>query len=168
LRVPAEREVGVDSLFQRCDPQLGESLDFYAVETFQLDVRERTPPPQRERLGQRGGGCGGITRSERFATTTGERNKAVAVKLFRRDRELVAVRAGDDERTALGVAKRFAKGRHVNVQRVNRGGRRALAPQLVREMVERDAFVRVEEQRREQRPLLPAAEREHTFAVPDR
>jgi hypothetical protein len=166
--VPAEREVGVDSLFVRRDPQLRESLHFDAVETFQLDIRERAPAPQRESFCQRGRGGGLITGRERFATASGEREKTAAVELRGLERDFVAIGAGDDERAAVRVAERFAESRYVNVQRVNRGRGRALAPQLVREMVERDAFVGVKEQGSEQRALLPAAEREHTFAVPDR
>ena len=59
---------------------------------------------------------------------------------------------------AVRIGKRLPETRDVRLQRLRRGRRRALAPEIVDERVLRHDLVRAQEQRGEQRALLGAAE----------
>ena len=75
-------------------------------------------------------------------------------------------RAAHRHPTATG-AQDLADPRHVHLQRVLRGSGRALAPQLVGQAVKRDSLRRVDQQQRENGPLLRAAERKRLATSDD-
>ena len=59
-RVPAEREVGLDPLLERREPQLLEPLDGRARERLVGEVGERRPAPELERLAEQRGRRAGV------------------------------------------------------------------------------------------------------------
>src|SRR6185369_6686856 len=52
LGVPAERQVGVDPLLQRYQPQILQTPGLRTRERLVGELCERRPPPQRERLAE--------------------------------------------------------------------------------------------------------------------
>ena len=58
------------------------------------------------------------------------------------------------------IPERLTQARDVHPDRLGRGRRRSLAPQLLDESIERDRLSPVDEQDGEERPLLRAAQRQ--------
>ena len=87
--------------------------------------------------------------------------EAVQVEPAGRDVQHVARRARDEHRVAAAVrAERLAEPRDVDLERVAGGGGRVVGPQLLDQPIAGHDAVGLQQQDREQRPLLGAAERE--------
>ena len=153
--MPAERELGVDPLLERREPELLEPLDGRLGERLVGEVGERRPAPELERLAQQGGrGCGVVARVGRArpppAGARSGRGRAP-----RRGLEDVAGRPRLDR---VGRAERAPELRHLALNLRDRGHGRPSCPEVVGELLDGDDPVRVQEQDRERRALPRPAE----------
>ena len=146
LDVLPERVLGVDARLQRRQAHLLQACDLALRERLVLQVGERRPPPQRQRLAQHPR----RRRRRGRARLLDERFEALQVQLPRLDVKHVTRCPGHDD---VG-AERAAEMRDVHLQRLAGGLRRSVAPQLVDEPLGRDHLVAVQEEKRQQRPLL--------------
>ena len=87
--------------------------------------------------------------------------EALEVDLVRIGAEQVAAGLRDDAVAAEGLAQL----RDVHLQRLAGGRRRRVLPKRVDQALARDGAVRLEQEQREQRALLVAAELEHSPVV---
>ena len=115
----AERELRVDPLLDRGEPQLLEPLDLDARERLELEVRKRPALPQRSAARKRLRGRGGVTGRERLASLRDEPLEVLEVELARLDAKQVAGGARDEPRlVADGRARAPCEARDVVAQRV--------------------------------------------------
>ena len=150
--VLAERELDVEPLLERGEPQSGEPVGLGRGGAEQRRVGERRAAEQRERLAQVGGRPRQVTVAAGAAGALDERLEALEVELARLERDGVARGERDDR--LLG-AERAPQLGDVDLQRLVGGGGRLLAPQHVGQALGRDCLVAVgEQERRQQRPLL--------------
>ena len=157
LAVAATREVGLDPLLERDEPQLLEPRDLRLGERLVRQVAQRGTAPERERPAQlvrRGLRLVGPRLAEQAL-------EAVQIELPGIDAEEVAGRARDEP----ALAQLLAEPGHVDLDRLRRGGRRATGPQRVDQPVARHGLVRAQQQDREQATLSTAAEREHGLVL---
>jgi hypothetical protein len=160
LRVPPEREIGIDAILERSEAQLLQPLDVDAGERLERQIGERTAAPQRERLAQPLGGTLRRVRRQRAASFLGQVLEAMEIELAEPHAQEVSRRARQqDAVVASALPERGAQARDVDLQRVCRARRWPLAPQLVDQGVRRNDLVGAEEEDRTQRALLPTAER---------
>ena len=146
LAVPAQLELGVDSLLQRRQPELLEPPDLVLRELVEREVREGGPSPERQRPGDLG--CTILGRpAARLPEQALEPRRINAVGV---DPEHVPGRLGHEELRPDDLAE---LGDEV-LQRGRRRPRGFLAPDLVDQAVGGDDLAGVNEQRREQRALL--------------
>ena len=89
-RVAAERQVGLDALFERQQPELGQPSDLGLRELLVGEVRERRTAPHVERLLEQAAGPPGVIALERLATVGAEALESAGVELVRLDVEYVA------------------------------------------------------------------------------
>ena len=146
LGTRAKREIRLDPLLQGFDAKLLEPCDLGLRPGLVGELGQRLSSPERERLPQhpvrlRRGGSPRV-RDELLEPEQVERPR-IGTKLVRR--------GGGPDHVA---AERPAELRDVLLQDLRRGGGRSSAPQIVDQAVTRHELVRVEEQDREERPLL--------------
>jgi hypothetical protein len=152
--VPAQPQLRVDPLFQHGQAALLQP-GHVGLDRVQRDPVERRTAPQRQRLGEEGGGLlragpgGGVDQPL----------EAVQVQLVRPDLQEVPGCAGDHG-LAIGAPERPAQPGHAALQQVARGSRRLLTPQVIHEPVGGHHAACVEQQYREQRALLRPAQRQ--------
>ena len=137
--------------------QLLEPLDIDARERLELQVRERPAAPQALAVPQHPGRASRVPLLERSPPLGQQPLEAVQVELAGLDVHEVAGRAREEDRVG---AERLAQPRHVDLERVARRRRRVLGPQLLDQAVAGDDPVGLQQQDRQQRALLRAAERE--------
>ena len=125
----AERQVGLDALLQRGEPQLLEPRGLGLREGLVGEVRERRPAPQRERLAEQrarlarvAGVSAAPSRDSRSNRSSVERVRSTAARSPARASRSAPCRAP-------------CAARDVDLQRLGRCRRRPLAPQLVDEPV---------------------------------
>ena len=157
--MPAELELGVDPVLLRRHPQLVEARGLEAREVLFVEVGERGPAPERERLAQQPG----PGRRFRLSCFLQQPLEAVAVDGFALEGEPVAGRLRDEDVPPEHLAQR----RNGVLERAGRRRGRALAPEVGDEPVGGDDLAGPQRERREQRALLPARQRDDAFAVPD-
>ena len=162
-----EAEVGLDPILERRGPELDESGRLEPRE-LAVDVRQGRPVPQRERLPQTHGRLLGLP-AERPPPLVAEALEPREVELPVLDPEHIpgtAGREGLSVRAARSLRlEEPAQRRHVPLQGLDCRRRRPLAPELVDQPVARDGLVRLQEEDREERALLPRAERDEAVAV---
>jgi hypothetical protein len=157
--VAAEREVAVDPVQQRRQPQLVELRHLVAPARLELETGQRRATPERERSAETLG-CGlELTLRGTFARACNEQLHAVGIELVRRHLQAVAAGRGRD-RISAGAAERLANFREVDVDRLVRSRRRRFPPQIVDQALARDELVRIQEQNAEDEPLLHCPERD--------
>ena len=125
-----EREVDLDALLDGGQLELGEPGDLGRAASAELHVRERPTPEEGERLAPGPGRAVSIARLPRGARPRAERLEAREVELLGVDPDRVAGRARDDR---LLSAERAAQLGEMHLERLGRGGRRIVSPQLVDE-----------------------------------
>ena len=156
LGVESELEVGVDPPLEREQTLLLQLRPLRASKRV-AKIRERLAAPQRERLPQR---LGGLRRIAPIHTCH-QLFEAHVVELLRVNLDDVAGSTSDD-----GVPTEcLAQLGDVDLKRCSRGFRWRRVPELVDQAIAWDDPVCVQQQEREQRPLLRAAERNVLPAV---
>ena len=154
--VPAERELGIDPVLDRCKTQLGQAPPLALREQPRRQVVERRPTPERKRLLEQNERPFELAAAERIARLAREPLEAVQIDVVVGDAQHVA---GRGRLHALGPDD-LAELRDVPVQRRGRGLGRLAAPDELDQPLARHDLVRMHEERREERALPGAAERE--------
>ena len=147
LVMAARRQVGVDPILQRRQPQLLQTGDLALRERLPLQIGQRLPPPQRQRITQPGRPITGIVPRTR---PLDQRLKPRHVDLIRRRAQQIPRRPRPDPLSPQQLAQR----RHMPVQRVLRATRRILTPQRLDQLRARDHLTTTQQQQRQQRTLL--------------
>jgi hypothetical protein len=159
LGVSTKCEIRVDPLLEDGQTALFELLDYRLRERLECQLRERRTPPQSEcfaeLVGTRGVRC--------VASFLHEALEAAEVDVLGRYVEDVPGITGEQELRPESAAEL----RDAVVQRAFRRPRRLFAPQRVEETVDRNHFAGVEEEQREQRPLLLTWQRHKPTVVAD-
>ena len=166
LRTAAEREVGVDAVLERHEPQLLQAPDLGLAERLVGEIGERAPAPERERLAQRARrrvGVAGRARGRQQAL------EPVQVEPVLRDPQLVARRAGHED--AVAVAGRGRLEHPPEPRDRHREGLQRVAPpragpELLDQPFAGHRLAGVQQQQRQQRPLLDAPDGELPAADP--
>ena len=149
----AERQVGLDSVFERVQAQLLEPADLVLGEGLVGEVRQRRPTPETQRLPQGLRGAAVITALDCLAPRSGEALKPIGIDLVGVGLERVAPATGDEH----ALAELLAQVGDVDLHGLGRGLGRALAPELVDDPVDRDDLAPMKQQDREHRALPGSA-----------
>ncbi len=162
-RVASERKLGFDPLLDRAHPELPESQPFRVGERRRVEVRQRRPAPERERLREQRRCTLRIAVGKRLAPLSREPLEAAEVDFATVELEDVAGSAGED----TVRAKRLPQPRDVALQggRCRLGG--TIAPDVVDQAVARDDLVRMQDEQRQERALLRPAQRRDAAVVFD-
>ncbi len=148
----AERQVGVDPVLERIQTRLVEARRLDLRERLVGELAERRAPPERERFVQQLGRAAVLVASERPPSLAGEPAEATRVEPIGIEREAIAAPAGLDH----AVAERLAEIRDVDLDRLRRGGRSALAPDRVDQAIGGDDLTALQRQHRENGARLRA------------
>ena len=159
LVVAAERQLSVDAILDRRETELLEPGDLALRECLASQLGQRLPAPERKRLAQAGRPLARIVALSRLRD---QRLEPGDVDLAGRDPQEIAGRARPDP---IG-ADQLAQGGDVPVQRGLRGSGRLLAPQRLDQLSAGHHLLAMQQQHREQRPLL-GARRGHVAATLD-
>ena len=147
LEMAAGRQVGVDPILQRRQPQLLQTGDLALRERLAPQIGQRLPPPQRQRITQPGRAITGILARTR---PLDQQLKPRHVDLIRRRAQQIPRRPRPDPLSPQQLAQR----RHMPMQRVLRATRRILTPQRLNQLRARDHLTTTQHQQRQQRTLL--------------
>ena len=145
LRVPAEREVGLEAVLQRDEAKLLEPGDLVAGERLEREVPERRAAPQAERPAEDVGRLARVIRGEQAAALLEQALEHAGVETVVLETQHVARWLRLEHARAEGLAQ----ARHVDLDGLERGRGRTLAPELVDERRGRDELARPHEQQRE-------------------
>ena len=154
--MPAEREVGLDPLFERGEPGVLEPRAGVSGERLGMELDERRAAPQLDRLVEPLRRSLPIAGAEQLAALSHEQLEAVEVELPIFDSQRVARRF---RQQPIGP-KSLAQLRDIALKRLRRGFRRLLAPEVVDQPVDGDHAVSVQQQDREQRARLCRRQRD--------
>ena len=166
LTVLPTRQSGLDQALERDRVKLLEPISLKTRELEASELHQRRAAPQLKRLHKQ------FPRMRRIAAESTLRFAHQPLKPPRVDplgvdlQHVPRPRAAHRHPTATG-AQDLADPRHVHLQRVLRGSRRALAPQLVGQPVKRDSLRRAGQQQRENGSLLSATERKRLATSDD-
>ena len=160
IAVVAEHQVGLDPVLQRGQARVLQARDLALSERLIREIGKRLAAPQPQRRLQQLPGARSVTVGERATSVGGHRLETLGVDLPRRRRKQVPAAAREQHL----VAQRLAQMRHIPLQRFRCRRRRSLAPQLIDQPIARDRLPAAQQQDRQQRPLLRAAE--HNPALP--
>ena len=148
--VTAELEVGLDPILERGEPELVQPRDLGLRERLVADVLVRRPAPQLERLAE-----GRRRRLGRLrAPASREALEPLEVELAGLQAQAIAGPFGHDPVRSQPPAQRV----HLDLERVRRARRRALAPQRVDQPVARGDLAARDQQAGQERDLLPGRE----------
>ena len=163
-RVPAERELGLDPLLERREPQLLEPLDGRARERLVREVGERRPAPEVERLAeQRGRGRGVVVAASAPASAVRRSKRARSKRLVAEPEDV----AGRPRLDRVGRAERAPQLGDLALHLRHRRDRRPSGVELVGEPLDRHDAVRVQQQDRERRALPRPAEPDRAVLADD-
>jgi hypothetical protein len=165
LRVPAEREVGVDSVLERRKTKLLEPPDLGLGKRLGRELTERRPSAERERLAQPFRRRGMVAAGERFAAFRRKSLELLHVERVMVEQEHVATWPGLDQ--PVGRRQRLPQLRDVDLKGLGRALRGLAIPELLDEPILRHDAVCVHEQDRKERALLTAGKWNDPLAVPD-
>ncbi len=157
--VPAEPELGVDPLLLRRHAQLVETCGLEPREVLLLEIGERRPAPELERIAEQPG----LRRRLRVSCLLQQALEAVAIDGIPPDDEPVAGRLRDEDVSPDQLAQR----RHRVLERPGRRRGRALPPEVGDEPVGGHDLTRAQRQCGEEGTLLSARQRDDPIAVPD-
>ena len=158
-----EREFGLDPLLDRDEPQVLEAIDLGPRERLVGEVGQGAAAPEPERGPERLERLPGLAGRVRSTALLQEPLESMDVDLLRCDPQHVAPGPGQEQ---LLRVEALTQPGDLDVEVVARGAGRPVGPQLVDHPVARDHLVGVQEQERDQRPLLRSPERNRP-AVPN-
>ena len=164
LPVPSECKLRVEAVLERREDQLVEPTRGHLRERLMLEVGKRRAAPKRECLTLQLERGLTLATVERLTRLLGQPLESPQVEVLACDVEHVA-RCPSLE--ADLVAERLAELRDLAVHLRGRGHGGTARVELVREAVDRDDPVRVQEQDRERRPLLRPAKTDLAALVAD-
>lgn len=128
----AEREVGVDTVLGRRQPELVEAHPVGLGEVVVDEVGQGRPPPERERVAEDRDRLGRLARVQVLMSERNELGEPVGVDRGRVGDEHVAAVAHLDRRAGAGDGERPAELGDLSLERVPGGGRRTVAPERPR------------------------------------
>jgi hypothetical protein len=163
--VEAQPKRGVEPRFERRQPLLVQARALTVRERARRQVGQRLTSPERQRRAEQLVSPAGLAGGERAAAFGRLPLELAQVELPRTDLDPVAVGAGLDHRPP--AVQRLAEPRDVPLERVPRGRRRAIAPELVDQALARDHSVRVEQEDCQERALFRAADRDLAAVLDD-
>ena len=152
--VPTERELGLAEQLECVQPPFLEPFPLGLGERLGGEVGERRAVPEPERLPEQARGRVGVTGSQLPPGAADQRFEALQVELAWLDDEPVAGSARLDS----AGAERLAEPGDVDLERLDRRGRRLLAPERVDQGLARHRFARAQQQSRQDRALLRASD----------
>jgi hypothetical protein len=170
LGMGAERQLRLDQRLQRGDPQVLEPGDLPLREGLVGELRQRRAAPQRQRLLERRNGALRVGAGQLGAPLGHQPLEALRVEAVGIERQLVAALARHDHagRAVTGLTReRLAQARDLHLHRLGGAGGWTLAPELVDQPVRCERLVGVQQQQRQQCPLLAPAERNRAALVED-
>ncbi len=156
LAVAAQPQVGRKAQLQGAQAALLQPGDLRRQQFPRRQVDQGGPPPQGQGLGEGLGGALGVLALQRAPAVGDQPFEAEHVDGLRRGRQQVPVRLGDD-RGGAGGAEHLAQLVDVGVQGGQRGGGRALAPQLVDQLAGGHDLVVAQDEHRQDRPHFGGA-----------
>ena len=156
LGVPAEREIGVNPILERREPELLEAQDLVLGEAVVGEVGERVSSPQGKRVAQE------LRCTTRVLLELAPAFGDQALEPARVER--VAVEPEHvpgclcEDQVRSGRAEHGAELRDGVLERLVRGRRRTLAPEALDQLVAREHLVRPERENRKKGPLPSSAQ----------
>ncbi|GBC87637.1 hypothetical protein HRbin12_01653 [bacterium HR12] len=150
----SELELGRRELLDRVQVEPLETADLGLSEPLVREVRQRRASPEVERRTERGGPTGRIARGDRAGPLEDPLLEPPSVDAVGLDAEQVPGGPCLDHRSSVVGPQRPAELRDVQLDRVSRGPGRMLPPDQLDQSVRRDDLADVQEQDREDRPLL--------------
>src|SRR6266545_2682971 len=154
LRVAAEDQVGLDAILDCGEAQLLEPSEVRPGERIGRELGQRSAPPERECLAERPTRARGIALREQVASRRCTFLEPGQIEALGVHGEQVAARPRPED----VCSEHPAEARDLHLQGFGRVRGRCLGPQKLDQAARRDDFVRVQEQKRQQRTLLAAAE----------
>ena len=155
--VTAQRQVGLDPVFGRAEPELLQPPGLHLRERLAAEVAEGGAAPELKRRAQARGSRSRLVRRELAAALPDQPLEPVRVELAVVDLQAVRTRPGQQH----GRAESLAEPGDVHLKAALRARRRLIAPQVVDEGSARDRLVRVQQQDGQQPAQPGAADLDH-------
>jgi hypothetical protein len=152
--VPAERELGIDSVLDGAQPELSEPGNLGLCEVVVGKLRERRPAPKLQSSLHRDPCAVGIAGCKAPTSLLQQSSETIDVELFRVDEYHIAVPA----RLHTILRKDAPQTRNLNLNALHCARRSAVRPQRIDQTVDRYGLVGVQKEKSESEPLLPPAE----------
>jgi hypothetical protein len=149
VRVPAEDDVSVDSIFERCDPQLLETGDVRLEGALEAEVRQRWTTPEGEGVAQAERGLIGTPGIRGGSRLSHRLLEPMQVELSVLQPQLIARWAGTENPTLAASATRLEQVAELGDMHLKRLSGRlgwARAPKRVDQLIARDNLVCVQKQ----------------------
>ena len=159
LRVPAEQRLHFDPSLDHLQALLGKPWYFGELEPLRRDIGQRSTSPEREGLRQQPGLGSEISLLAGPPAAEYEVFEPMEVDRLRGHLDQVAVRRGPDQ---LVAADALAESHHVLVNGCPRSSDRFLAPEPVDQLIDGDGPVGLQQQGREDHPVLAGPERDES------
>jgi hypothetical protein len=102
--MPAERQISFDSRFHRHEATILKPRDLSLRERFEGDIRERSTPPESNRLPQQLGCAHGVPAIERAASLFEKPLEQIDVDAARLKMQRIAGPVGDEQPVAPALA----------------------------------------------------------------
>jgi hypothetical protein len=160
-RVLPRRKIRVDPVLQRGQARFLQPRDLSLRKRLVGEIRKRRTPPHPQRLAQGSAGRQCVASFERLPAACGERLEPVDVELAWLDPKHIATPLGEEQ----PIAQRLTQVRYVSLNELVRARGRLLAPELVDQAIRGNHLAPVQEQHRQQRPLLGRAQRQRAVVI---
>ncbi len=164
LRMTTEGDVGIDPILERREPQLLEALAGCRSERLVGEIGEWRPSPEVERLAEERGRRARVVTRPRTLGLGRQVLEAREVEVIVADPECVSGRPRLDRSRRTERPPELGD---LPLHLRDRGDGRATGVQIVREALDRDDAVRVQQQDRERRALTRPAEPDRAAVADD-
>ena len=156
----AERQLRLDPLLQRAETKLLQPRPLLLEQAPVGDVGKRRATPERQRLAQPLPRERRIASSYRLPPLVSQALEAVEVELVGLNPQAVSGSLSEKALiSARGGCEPAPQARDVDLDHLRRALRRRLVPEQINQPVGRDALVSVQEQKRQEGPLLARPQR---------
>ena len=160
ITVKPECQVGFDAPLERHDTRLLETRALVSREGLR-ELGQRTSAPQRESIAEQLPRFCGAALREHLPSVADRALEAGEIELILSDLQQVAGRT----RLQAGLGEHLAQLRDVDLHHLQRRFRHPLAPERVDDLLTAHRAIRVQEQQRQQRPLLARRDRQSGGAI---